>query len=405
MAYLLKHKDINVALLVINEEGNVVTVKEVFQPGHLPLSCVMEDGKINSKRLSQWWNERGIPASREHYQAVMAEIGVTGKNKLLLECNGLSLTDHYWISNENDNIKWKDVNFYENEFDRGIGGLFFNRKKPDGNYNRYTPDISSDGNLRKRWEIDNNGNRVLIKAGKSPYMQEPVNEVIASLLCKRLNIPHVSYSLEFEDGEPVSKCSNMTDTNKEFVEAIRVYYIKEPSYFENNKYKHYCGCAHRLGVKNNTEMLDRMIVLDYLILNHDRHFKNFGILRDSQTLNSVEAAPIFDSGSSLFHEDGSAFIALPERAKMRTECFDSLDKQMDLVSNLSWFDASKLEGFTAECRDLLLSVPSVEKERSKKITGVLEKRIQAVQRLAENRLLHNNQEQQLEQTQSQGLKM
>jgi hypothetical protein len=319
----------------------------------------------------------------------MSEIGVTGKNRLLLECNGLSLTDHYWIANENEPKKWKNVNFYENEFDRGIGGLFFNRKKPDKNYNRYTPDISSDGNLRKRWEINNNGERVLVKAGKNPYMQEPVNEVIASMLCKRLNIPHVPYSMEFEDGEPVSKCANMTNTEIEFVEAIRVYYTREPSYFENNKYKHYCGCAGRLGVKNNTEMLDRMIILDYLILNHDRHFKNFGILRNSQTLGSVEAAPVFDSGSSLFHEDGSAYITLPERAKIRTECFDSLDKQLDLITDWSWFDASKLEGFTNECEDLLLIVPSVEKERAKKITLVLEKQIQTVRQMAEKRILHN----------------
>ena len=383
MAYLLKHKDIDVALLAINEEGNVVTVKDVFQPGHLPLSCVMEDGKINSKWLSQWWDERGIPASRELYRAVMAEIGVTGKNRLLLECNGLSLTDHYWIVNENESKKWKDVNFYENDFDRGIGGLFFNRKKTDGNYNRNTPDISSDGNLRKRWEIDNNGRRVLIKAGKNPYMQEPVNEVIASMLCERLNIPHVPYVLEFEDGDPVSKCPNMTDVNVEFIEAIRVYYAREPSYFENDKYKHYCGCARRLNIKNNVEMLDRMMVLDYIILNHDRHFKNFGILRNSQTLNSAEAAPIFDSGSSLFHEDGAAFITLPERVKMRTECFDSLDKQMNLISDWNWFDTSKLEGFAVECKELLLSVPSAEKERAEKITGALEKRIRSVLQMAE----------------------
>jgi hypothetical protein len=382
MAFLLKHKDINVALLVINEEGNVVTVKDVFQPEHLPLSCLTEDGKINSKRLSQWWDERGIPASREYFKAVMAEIGATGKNRLLLECKGLSLTDHYWIINENETKKWKDVNFYENEFDRGIGGLFFNRKKPDGNYNRCTPDISSDGNLRKRWEIDNNGRRVLIKAGKSPYMQEPVNEVIASMLCKRLNIPHVSYSLEFEDEEPVSKCENMTNTDIEFIEAIRVYYTREPSFFENNKYRHYCDCARRLGVKNNIETLDRMMVLDYLILNHDRHFKNFGILRNSGTFNSIEAAPIFDSGSSLFCEDGAAFITLPERAKIRTECFDSLDKQTDLISDWSWFDGAKLDGFTAECKDLLLSVPSVEKGRVEKLIDVLEKRISAVREIA-----------------------
>jgi len=386
MAFLLKHKDIDVALLAINEEGNIVTVRDIFKPEHLPLSCVTEDGKINSGRITQWWNERGIPASRENFQAIITEIGVTGKNKLLLECNGLSLTDHYWIVRENDNKKWKDVNFYENEFDHGIGELFFNRKRKDGKYGANTPDISSDGNLRKRWTIEKNGERMLVKAGKSPYMQEPANEAIATSLCKRLDIPHVSYSMDFENEEPVCKCANMTDTNTEFVEAIRIYYIKEPSYFNNNKYKHYCGCLQRLGVKNITAMIDRMILLDYLILNHDRHFKNFGILRNSQTLNAVSPAPIFDSGSSLFHEDGAAAITLPEKPKMRTECFDTLEKQLDLISDWSWFDARRLEGFASECKELLFSVPSVERERAERITKVLEARIQTARQIAEEKI-------------------
>jgi hypothetical protein len=339
MNYLLKHKDIDTALLAINEEGNIIAVKEVFHSEHLPLSCAMENGKINQRRLTQWWNERGIPASRENMRVVMAEIGATSKNRLLLECRALSLSDHYWIAQENDTKKWKDVNFYENEFDHAIGGLFFNRKRQDKKYDRNTPDISSDGNLRKRWDIGKDGNRILVKTGKGPYMQEPVNEVIASLLCEYLEIPHVKYSLDWEEGEPVSKCANMTDTDHEFVEAIRVYYSREPLYFDNNKYRHYCDCAQRLGVKGNTEILDRMIVLDYIILNHDRHFKNFGILRNSQTLGSITAAPIFDSGSSLFHENGAAAIALPEKAKMGIECFDSLNKQLELVKDWAWFDS------------------------------------------------------------------
>ncbi|MCL2444411.1 MAG: HipA domain-containing protein [Treponema sp.] len=378
MGYLLKHKDIDVALLFINEDGNIIKVNEVFRPEHLPLSCVSEDGKINNKRLTQWWDERGIPSSRENFRYVMAEIGVTGKNKLLLEGNGLSLTDHYWVSGEKENKKWKDVNFYENEFDKSIGGLFFNRKNQDKKYNRNTPDISSDGNLRKRLDIDKDGNRVLIKAGKSPYMQEPVNEVIAALICNRLGITHVSYTLDWENNEPVCKCPNMTDTNIEFIEAIRIYYTREPSYFENNKYKHYTDCARRLGLKNITEALEQMILLDYLILNHDRHFKNFGILRDSQTLNFICAAPIFDSGSSLYHEDGAAAITLPERPKMRTECFDTLENQLDLIKDWSWFDAQKLDGIPAECKELLLSVPTVERERAERISNMLEMRVRGV---------------------------
>jgi hypothetical protein len=180
----------------------------------------------------------------------------------------------------------------------------------------------------------------------------------------------------------------MTNTDIEFIEAIRVYYTKEPSYFENSKYKHYCDCALRLGVSNIVPILDRMMLLDYFILNHDRHFKNFGILRNSQNLNVVGAAPIFDSGSSLFHEDGTASITLPEKPRMRTECFDSLDRQLELIHDWSWFDARKLEGFTTECNALLLSVPSIEKERAGKITKALETRIQSVSRIAEEKLSH-----------------
>ena len=382
MVFLLRHKDISVALLSMNEEGNITAVREVFQSDHMPLSCVTEDGKVNSRRLTRWWNERGIPTSRENFRAVMAELETTGKNKLLLECNGLSLTDHYWIAQEKDTRKWKDVNFYENEFDHGIGGLFFNRKKQDRKYDRYTPDISSDGNLRKRWNIEKDGKRVLVKAGKSPYMQEPVNELIATLICERLGIPHVKYRMEWEEGEPVSICENMTDVNTEFIEAICVYYTREPSYFANDKYSHYCDCASRLGVKDNIEMLDRMMVLDYLILNHDRHFKNFGILRNSQTLGDVCAAPVFDSGSSLFHEDGSAAITLPEKPKMRTECFDTLDKQLNLVKDRSWFDGRKLRDLSAVCKDFLLSVPMVEKVRAEKISDVLETRLRTLLQIA-----------------------
>jgi hypothetical protein len=386
MKILLKHKDRDTALLEMSDDGNITAVKEALLPEHLPLSCAMENGTVSARRLAQWWDGRGIPASRELLREVMAEIGAAGKNRLLLECNGLSLTDHYWVARENDRRKWKDVNFYENEFDQGIGGLFFNRKRKDGNYGRNTPDVSSDGNLRKRWDIGPDGRRFLVKAGKSPYMQEPANEVIATMVCGRLGIPHVPYSLDWEDGEPVSRCPNMTDKDREFVEAILVYYTREPSYFGSGKYAHYCDCARRLGVDGNVRMMDRMMVLDYLILNHDRHFKNFGILRNSETLNAASAAPVFDSGSSLFHEDRAAAIALPEKAKMRAECFDTLDRQLGLVKDWSWFDGKKLEGLGKECLELLMGVPSVEKERAEKITGALEQRVQAALRLAEQKL-------------------
>ena len=42
-----------------------------------------------------------------------------------------------------------------------------------------------------------------------------------------------------------------------------------------------------------------MLVFDALIYNEDRHFGNFGVLRDNHSGNIIAPAPIFDNGLSL----------------------------------------------------------------------------------------------------------
>ena len=42
-----------------------------------------------------------------------------------------------------------------------------------------------------------------------------------------------------------------------------------------------------------------MLVFDAVVLNEDRHFGNFGLLRQNRTGKIVAPAPIFDNGNSL----------------------------------------------------------------------------------------------------------
>ena len=51
-----------------------------------------------------------------------------------------------------------------------------------------------------------------------------------------------------------------------------------------------------LGIQNIVRAMDEMLVVDFLIANEDRHFNNFGLLRNPETLEWIGAAPIFDSG-------------------------------------------------------------------------------------------------------------
>lgn len=49
------------------------------------------------------------------------------------------------------------------------------------------------------------------------------------------------------------------------------------------------------------EQIKSMLVFDAVIYNEDRHFGNFGILRDNRSGVVIGAAPIFDNGLSLFN--------------------------------------------------------------------------------------------------------
>ena len=57
------------------------------------------------------------------------------------------------------------------------------------------------------------------------------------------------------------------------------------------------------------EQVKSMLVFDAVIYNEDRHFGNFGVLRDNHTGEVTGAAPVFDNGMSLFN------FAMPEDLK------------------------------------------------------------------------------------------
>lgn len=69
------------------------------------------------------------------------------------------------------------------------------------------------------------------------------------------------------------------------------------------------------------EQLRSMLVFDALFYNEDRHFGNFGILRDNHSGKIIALAPIFDNGLSLLcyaGSDGFANLsALEEYANTR----------------------------------------------------------------------------------------
>lgn len=59
------------------------------------------------------------------------------------------------------------------------------------------------------------------------------------------------------------------------------------------------------GLKNMETFLSKMLVCDYIPGNQDRHYQNFGVIRNVETLEYTRIAPIFDSGNSLWYRSES----------------------------------------------------------------------------------------------------
>ena len=230
-----------------------------------------------------------------------------------------------------------------------------------------SPDAALNGNLPKRWTVED-GRRVLVKAGRpSNRFQEPFNEKIASVLCSRLldDRDFVAYSLE--DGgfmKWASRCETMTDQFTEFVPAYALLCSsKRPS--DLGLHSFYIGtcAAHGLEVR---EDIEKMLTIDYLMANFDRHWNNFGILIDTESREWLRAAPIFDTGEALWCDlDISQRFGgyTTPRAGMMRPFARRIDDQLDrYCRDLSWFDPSGLKGFSDQACDILLGNPFIANE-------------------------------------------
>ena len=65
----------------------------------------------------------------------------------------------------------------------------------------------------------------------------------------------------------------------------------------------YCDTRYewcRSFYKDREYLLDLMLIADHFVLNEDRHYGNFGLIRNVNTGEFVSPAPIFDNGNSMF---------------------------------------------------------------------------------------------------------
>lgn len=379
----LMHKRVQVAELELDDAtGFIQRIGTVYAPDHLPIGIPIRKGVTDRAALNEWWTDRSIPASRSGVREALETLKITSTKILLVRCWGLSLSDQYWIRPEDSDLTWDSVNFFENDFSDDIGDVLFGAKKKTDGLDFSSPDNTSDGNLKKRWKIIN-GKRCLIKGGSNPFRQQPFNEVIASEIMERLDIPHVPYTVMWNKGAPYSVCEDFITENIELVPAWRILKTQKKDN-STSVYQHFINCCNTLGIKDAVPYLDRMIVLDYIIANEDRHFNNFGVIRHAETLEWLGFAPIYDSGSSLGYDKMPAQM----RSEKEVVCKpfkNHHSEQLKLVSDFSWIDFDSLSDIGELITDVLSADGAkdyMDENRIRTIAGAAQRRIEQLSQFA-----------------------
>lgn len=292
--YLLKHK--NEDVFIIDENLNICSI---INEDRIPTLDRLHEISISelTKKFQRWFKYRQLP----HYRDTLTSSFHFSLSTLLDNSFCLSLSDNYWFCHVScKGIKWEDINFYERGYSSAFGRqLALQQPVILIDYN--SPDIFTNGFLRKFWQMEN-GKNYLYKA--SYYGFEPYMEMFCSKLIEYhnkeldLNILYTLYHVVMINNTPFCKCPSFTNQCLEYVPA---FFIMEKGYRteEDNSYQVFIDNTFQITGLDIQYQLDTMLSLDFLVNNIDRHFYNFGFLRDSDTLEFKSFAPIFDTGTSL----------------------------------------------------------------------------------------------------------
>lgn len=378
--FILKHKDLDVAMMKMDiRTGMIEYVLSVYLPEELPAGCA-PDGT----GLGEWWKLRAIPDSRKGIRQVLSRLSEETSQSLMLSSYGLSLTDHYWIQPVGQELYWKDLNFYENNFEDELGDILTDserdRSDSDG-ISKLSPSVSVNGDMKKKWII-RKGGRYLLKVNPNYHSQQAVNEVIAGKLHERMGWKnYVSYemgTIHISGREyPCSLSPMFTSVETEFVSAYQIVAAyKVPN--DVSLYEALIRQAVSLGAdeKEVRAFLEYMILTDFILTNTDRHLNNFGFIYDPRQHRLSGMAPLFDTGNSLFYDydvipHGRNLLDIPVNSFSKREA-----DQLYYVKSDAGVKLERLAHFPEEAEALLKEYTDMTEKRAAETARTIEEKIE-----------------------------
>ena len=239
----------------------------------------------NNGSFEGWLEGRAIDAYRTNSRLLKKALRLTsaGDIEVVLKVNAATITDSYWFKPEGSGLTYDDVRFKENMFDKLA--LFGD---PDslnnGHEHSHTPELTNTGSFEKCWSIID-GSWWIYKSGNE---LELFSELFICELGKALGFNMARYEM---DGNYIR--------SRDFTNGAAVNYEHAAGIVGKNE--DYClnyEALRKLSAACASDYI-KMIYLDAICFNMDRHTSNYGILRDPGSGEVLGLAPNFDNNIAL----------------------------------------------------------------------------------------------------------
>lgn len=272
---------------LMNKNTPVLEIESarILDINKLPLA--LKTTNLTYSKIYKWLVHRALPLTRKNADKIYRTLGIPRDNsefELMCITHSLSINDNYWIAHEKElgKSKYEDINLFTNSLNKS---LYLVALRGDDDFTITDKNISAEytgqGTYPKCFVRENDG----IYLYKSGPTSEIINEIYAAFIAQLVEFKSANYEYTKLGGVDCTKTKIITGLYENWESA---FILSEYIYAETGL------TPQDFALHNYRIDYSNIIIFDALILNDDRHMKNWSFSIDVITNTIVGISHSYD---------------------------------------------------------------------------------------------------------------